>query len=99
MVYGPAAGITTDLASRIKEWNDSLVTHASDFFSNSTQATMQVFSSNRVLSGILDNPGAQGFAENAEDAVGRGIWRDDLHLTPAVHEIIASRMLSVLEDT
>lgn len=96
MVYGTAAGIATDLASRIEEWNDSLVTHASDFVSNNTQATMVVFSCNKVLSEVLDNPGAQGFAENAKDVVGRGIWRDGLHLTRVVHEIIASRMSSAL---
>lgn len=85
-----------DIASRIEEWNESLVTHASDFASNNTQVTMLVFSCNKVLSEVLDNPGAQGFAESAKDVVGRGIWRDSLHLTPAVHEIIASRMLSAL---
>ncbi|KAH0836857.1 hypothetical protein J3R83DRAFT_8645 [Lanmaoa asiatica] len=33
---GKSAGISTDIASRIKEWNDSLVAHASDFVCNST---------------------------------------------------------------
>jgi len=57
---------------------------------------MLIFSSNKVLSEVLDNPGAQGFSENAKDVVGRGIWRDSLHLTPAVHKIIASRISSAL---
>lgn len=93
-----AAGTTTDLASRIKEWNDLLVAHASDFISNSTQTTMLIFSSNMVLSEVLDSPGAHGFkfGDVAKDMVGGGIWRDGLHLTPAVHRIIASRMSSAL---
>ena len=95
MVFS-AAGTTIDIASRIEEWNDSLVTHASDFVSNNTQATMLVFSSHKVLSEILDNPGAYGFVENAKSVVGRGIWWDILHLTPAVHKIIANRISSVL---
>ncbi|KAF8141376.1 hypothetical protein EV363DRAFT_1307923 [Boletus edulis] len=91
-----AAGTTTDLASRIEEWNSELVAQATNFVSNSTETTIWVFSSSKVLSEVLDNPSAQGFAESARDVVGRGIWRDSLHLTPAVHEIIASRMLSTL---
>lgn len=92
-----AAGIATVLAGSIEGWNKSLLTRASDFASKNTQATMLVFSSHKVLSEVLDNPGAQGFAENAMDGVGRGIWRDSLHLTPAVHEILASRMSSALD--
>lgn len=91
-----AAGTTADIANRIKEWNESLVTYASNYASNNTQATVQVFSSNEVLSEVLDNPGAHGFTETAKDVSGRGIWRDSLHLTPAVHKIFASRMANAL---
>lgn len=57
---------------------------------------MLVFSSNKVLSEILDNPGAHGFVERAKDVVGRGIWRDGLHLTREVHAIIARRFSHAL---
>lgn len=57
---------------------------------------MLVFSSNRVLSEVLDDPDVHGFHENANTVVGRSIWRDSLHLSPVVHKIIANRLSSAL---
>ncbi|SJL02454.1 uncharacterized protein ARMOST_05781 [Armillaria ostoyae] len=46
---------------------------------------------------VLDDPLEYDFAEDDPDDEGSAIWEDDLHLTPAVHVILADRLLTSLK--
>ena len=80
----------------MERWNELLVEHASDLASTTEQATVLVFSSHRVLTDILDHPTLHGFTEDNVTEQGGAIWIDGLHLTPAVHELIAQRVYRAL---
>ena len=57
------------------------------------QTKMTLFSSHEVISDILDNPERYGFSKEDVAKEGGEIWVDDLHLSSAVHRILAERFL------
>lgn len=57
---------------------------------------MFLFSAHRLLSKILDDPANFDFDEEDVDEAGGGIWEDHVHVTPAVHGLLAERLQRVL---
>ncbi|KIJ21202.1 carbohydrate esterase family 16 protein [Paxillus involutus ATCC 200175] len=86
----------TELKDRIETWNDLLLTHASDFVSGSKQASLLLFSSDKVLTEVLDEPLVYDFDRDDVDLEDGDIWQDTLHITSAVHKIIATHMANAL---
>jgi lysophospholipase L1-like esterase len=85
-----------DIKERVETWNELLRSQAKDFAEGSEKATIFVFSSHRVLTEVLDEPLDFDFVEEDPETEGGNIWTDDLHLTPAVHAILAERLLDSL---
>lgn len=69
---------------------------AEAFANGCDKATVFVFSSHQVLNEVLDEPVDFDFSEEDPETEGAGIWADDLHVTPAVHAILAERLLDTL---
>jgi phospholipase/lecithinase/hemolysin len=81
---------------RYAAWNELLNTKLTTFAAETPKANIFLLSWNRLLGDILDEPAKFGFEENAKTEEGMGIWEDHLHLTEAVHEIIAKKVVEVL---
>jgi len=90
------SGSTEDIKERVETWNTLLRGQAEEFAKDYEQATVFVFSSHQVITEVLDEPVGFDFAEDDPGMGGGGIWMDDLHLTPAVHAILAERLLGSL---
>ncbi|PBL03007.1 hypothetical protein ARMGADRAFT_281021 [Armillaria gallica] len=86
-----------EMQDRVETWNGLLGARTSKFATSSPQATVFVFSSHNVLTDVLDDPLEYDFGENDPDDEGGAVWEDDLHLTPAVHAILADRFLASLK--
>ena len=84
------------IKERVHAWNELLIGQANDFAKGSDKATVFVFSSHRVLTEVLGKPVDFDFAEEDAETECAGIWADDLHVTPAVHAILAERLLDSL---
>lgn len=80
--------------SRIEAWNDISHIESTMLASEASQASVFIFSTHLVLRGILDNPAKHVFDGDVEQA-GGAIWRDELHLRSAVHEISAIHLEKV----
>ena len=91
-----ASLIETDISERYERWNELLLAQAEEFAESSKKATVLVFSSHDVLSDVLDKPEEYGFQRSDVDEAGEGIWEDQLHLTSAVHHILAEQLHGVL---
>lgn len=81
-----------DIRERVETWNELLRTQANDFAKGSSNATIFIFSCHYVLTEVLDKPLDLDFTEDDPETEGGGIWADELHLTPAVHEILAENL-------
>ncbi|KAK0190521.1 hypothetical protein F5146DRAFT_929368 [Armillaria mellea] len=90
-------GGTEQSSSPSQTWSDLLRARPSEFATSTSQATVFVFSSHKLLSDVLGDPLEYDFGENHPDDEGGAIWEDDLHLTPAAHMILADRLLSSLK--
>lgn len=82
------------MKNRVDTWNELLDTAVHEFAA-STTATIMLFSSHEVISAILDEPEQHGFAQDDAKEIG-SIWEDELHLTSAVHDILAERLVTKL---
>jgi len=60
--------------------------------------TCLYFSSYKVFSEILDNPGAGGYPSEDVKESGGSIWMDQLHATAAVHKDIAHELAKFLRS-
>lgn len=85
-----------EIRTRIETWNRTLRALASGFAEAASQASVFVFSSNTVIGDILDNPEYYGFTEDDITEECGDIWLDDLHMTGAVHEVFAERLITAL---
>ncbi|EIW82317.1 carbohydrate esterase family 16 protein, partial [Coniophora puteana RWD-64-598 SS2] len=82
-----------DMRNCVEIWNSLLQTHATQFGITYKEATVLVFSSHQVLTGVLDVPSKYGFSDHEPTTECGGIWMDDLHLTSEVHEILGEQLL------
>ncbi|KAG9093837.1 hypothetical protein FS749_013643 [Ceratobasidium sp. UAMH 11750] len=78
-------------------WNRLLQDRTKKFSEGHPDVRCFQFSSHSCLSDILDNPVKHGFAEADATEYGGGIWVDNIHLTSAVHKIIADDVLQFLK--
>ncbi|KAL1684405.1 hypothetical protein GGG16DRAFT_68375, partial [Schizophyllum commune] len=76
---------------RVNAWNDHL--RAATQRTSDTQAKTTLFSSHEVITDVLDAPVEYGFPKEDVAKEGGEIWLDDLHLSSAVHRILAERFL------
>ena len=97
--YTLASLIDTDISERYERWNELLLSQAEEFAESSKKATVLVFSSYDVLSDVLDKPEEYGFQKSDVNEAGEGIWEDQLHLTSAVHHILAEQIHGVLSTS
>ncbi|KAL1664851.1 hypothetical protein GGF50DRAFT_54019, partial [Schizophyllum commune] len=77
---------------RVNAWNDHLRAKVTEWTSE-TQAKTTLFSSHEVITGILDEPEKYEFSKEDVAKEGGEIWVDDLHLSSAVHRILAERIV------
>ncbi|KAL1732640.1 hypothetical protein EV714DRAFT_235341 [Schizophyllum commune] len=81
---------------RVNAWNDYLrakVAGWAESVTAGTRAKTYLFSSHEVISDILDEPEKYGFSKEDVAKEGGEIWVDDLHLSSAVHRILAERLV------
>ncbi|KAF8652630.1 hypothetical protein AX16_004291 [Volvariella volvacea WC 439] len=86
---------TDTMKERVDTWNDLLRAQVEEFAASASQATVFIFSSHAVLTDILDDPEEYDFTEDDTTEVG-AIWQDGLHLTSAVHEVLAEKFVAAL---
>ncbi|KAF9482559.1 hypothetical protein BDN70DRAFT_801301, partial [Pholiota conissans] len=93
-----AVDASDEVQNRVETWNGLLQTHVKEFATGSTQATVFLFSSHKVLTEVLDDPLEYEFTEDDAADEGGAIWEDDLRITPAVHAILAERFIASLKE-
>ncbi|KAL6304607.1 hypothetical protein BKA93DRAFT_270144 [Sparassis latifolia] len=93
----PAAlALPHDLSARYATWNAVLTAKAPHFASENTHASVFLFSAHAAISSVLDDPLAFGFSADDAGAEGGQIWADEMHLTSAVHAVVARRLEEAL---
>ncbi|KAF9442649.1 carbohydrate esterase family 16 protein [Macrolepiota fuliginosa MF-IS2] len=96
------------IKGRVEEWNQKLRAHIIDFCAplvnsadqeadTTPSITMLLFSFHKLLTSILDEPEKYDFLKKDIKKQNGGIWSDQLHLTPAVHRIVAHRLAEALD--
>ena len=97
---------------RFVAWNETLTKCIRDFTAkhglkdsaspsgtpDSEAPTCLYFSSYKVFSEILDNPGAECYPSEDVKKAGGSIWMDQLHATAAVHKGIAHELAKFLRS-
>jgi hypothetical protein len=87
----------SDLKETCDTWNSLLSSYIRTFTAETSQATMLLFSAHAVLTGVLDDFVEFDFSESDVEEAGGGIWLDEIHLTSAVHSIVAESLERELE--
>ena len=78
---------------RVTEWNELLHEKVGEFADGTPEAAVVLFSAHAVITDVLDRPGEYAFSEQDVSKEGGAIWSDALHVTSAVHEILALRLM------
>jgi phospholipase/lecithinase/hemolysin len=96
--YQPGSTFAAELKDRVETWNDLLRKKVADLAPVGTQAPRSVFmfSSNAVLTDVLNDPVKYGFAEKDITQEGGRIWEDALHVTSDVQKVIAEQFVNVM---
>ncbi|KAK1228408.1 hypothetical protein PQX77_008545 [Marasmius sp. AFHP31] len=80
------------------DWNTMLQTSLNAFAVSHPDSTVLVYSSHALFTRVLDNPTSYGF-EQSDSKQQRGkIWRDHLHPTTRIHDILAEDIASFLKN-
>ncbi|KAF9519030.1 carbohydrate esterase family 16 protein [Hydnum rufescens UP504] len=87
----------SDLKETCDTWNSLLSSYIRTFAAETSQATILLFSAHAVLTGVLDDFVEFDFSESDVEEAGGGIWLDEIHLTSAVHSILAESLERALE--
>jgi len=82
------------LSPKVLEWNAQLATTALAFSVQNTDASTLVFSSWDTFTGILNDPAHYNISD--PNAIGGGVWKDDLHPTSYIHFRIANDLAGYL---
>jgi len=99
-----------DVSTRYTTWNEHLLGQAKQFASDTPRATISLLSSYLILSAVVEQPAWFGLQinEDGEDASGVSeessdenqlpiqFWEDDLHVSEAVHAILARCFASAM---
>lgn len=94
-----ALELSENLSERYDTWNQSLRFRSEAFISDTSQATLFLFSTHEVVSEILDDPEEFGFSEDDVTQEEGAIWQDELHFTSEVHAILAEHIEKALRST
>lgn len=79
---------------RVEEWNKLLREKVAEFQHDVPQANITIFSSHAVITDVLDRPHEYcNFEASDTMKEGGAIWSDDCHVSSAVNEILALRLL------
>jgi len=101
-----------DRDTRFVAWNETITKCIRDFTAkhslresaspSSTEGsgapTCLYFSSYKVFSEILDNPGAKGYPSEDVKKAGGSIWVDGLHASASVHKDVAHELAKFLKS-
>ncbi|KAG9089579.1 hypothetical protein FRC06_001482 [Ceratobasidium sp. 370] len=79
----PMGAQIAGLDVKVLAWNAQLFASAVDFSVQHTDASTLVFSSWDTISTIINNPTFYNITD--PNAIGGGVWQDDLHITSFVH--------------
>ncbi|TFK65271.1 hypothetical protein BDN72DRAFT_860747 [Pluteus cervinus] len=82
------------IRTRVNSWNEQLHAQVSEFTRETPQATVFFFSAHTTITEILENPAEYDFLEDDIADEGGAIWTDYLHITTAVHKIMATHLLA-----
>ncbi|KAL1703387.1 hypothetical protein EV121DRAFT_261046 [Schizophyllum commune] len=74
-------------------WNRVLPVEVAEFQRVTPGVTLSIFSVRDAFTAVLDDPETYGFTKKDLTEVGRGIWADEVHATPAVQEIVAKWLI------
>ena len=96
--YTVALEVTRGLKETCETWNDHLSSYSNTFAAETSQATILLFSAHAVLTEVLDDFVEFNFNESDVEEAGGAIWLDELHLTSAVHFLMAERLHRALES-
>ena len=77
---------------RVTEWNELLPEKVCEFADSTPAAAVLLFSAHAVITDVLDRPGEYAFSEQDVCKEGSAIWSDALHVTSAIHKILALRL-------
>ena len=78
---------------RVTEWNELLHEAVGEFADGTPAVAVLLFSAHAVITDVLDHPGEYAFSEQDVCKEGGAIWSDALHVTSAVHKILALRLM------
>ena len=95
-LHPTAFEVTIDLKETCETWNDLLSSYSNTFAADTSQATILLFSVHAVLTKVLDDFVEFNFNESDVEEAGGAIWLDELHLTGAVHSIVAEHLQRAL---
>ena len=93
-------------AERYDTWSEQLLGQAATFAKSASKASVFVVSAHRIISDILDHPEKFGFSNcsgsgelgvDDDDDEAQDVWEDDIHLSSAVHQVFADRLLKVFD--
>ncbi|QRV75970.1 carbohydrate esterase family 16 protein [Ceratobasidium sp. AG-Ba] len=78
-------------------WNQRMKEGITKFSDDHSDVQCYQFSSHDILDDILTRPTKYGFTEADATKRGGAIWVDHIHITSAVHKILASKILELLK--
>lgn len=81
-----------------KDWNSKLAHSVTTFYQSHSDITAAIYSSYNTFARVLDDPASYGFIPDHVDKEGGQIWKDHLHPTSAMHDVIAKDISSLLRD-
>ena len=84
------------MQENVTAWNKLLHARAAEFRESTSEASVVLFSSHKMLSRLLDDPEEYDFCEDDTADEGGRIWKDELHLTLEVHDIFAEEIATFL---
>ncbi|TRM62842.1 hypothetical protein BD626DRAFT_557770 [Schizophyllum amplum] len=84
----------TQVIAAMDAWNKVLRVKVANFAQEAAGRTIRVFSPHAVFTAILDHPEEYGFTMEDTTKIGGAIWADEVHATPAVHKIVAARLVA-----
>lgn len=84
--------------ARVESWNEHLHARVAEFTQETPQATVFFFSAHATISDVLENPEDYDLVEDIVADEGGVIWADYLHITSAVHKILADQLLASVPE-
>ncbi|KAJ6600696.1 hypothetical protein B0H10DRAFT_2083248 [Mycena sp. CBHHK59/15] len=100
MPAGNETGInaSSDISPTYINWNSELRQSVENFASAHQDARILTFSAFQAFSEVLDNPKTYGLRQKDTVSAGGAVWRDKLHPTSKVHEIVADKVVAFLKS-